>query len=50
MKFFVKHGHSEKLRQELEVMIKPVVDKIELQDGISENIMDVDVESLIERY
>ncbi|MFX0098039.1 MAG: DEAD/DEAH box helicase [Candidatus Hodarchaeota archaeon] len=50
MKFFVKHGHSEKLRQELEEMIKPVVDKIELQDGISENIMDVDVESLIERY
>jgi SNF2 family DNA or RNA helicase len=50
MKFFVKHGHSEKLRLELEEMIKPVVDKIERQDVISDNIMDVDVESMIERY
>ncbi|MFX0071129.1 MAG: DEAD/DEAH box helicase [Candidatus Hermodarchaeota archaeon] len=48
MKYFVKHGHSEKLRNELEKLIQPVVDKITIQEKISENVLDVD--SLIEKY
>ena len=48
MKYFVKYGHSEKLRNELENLIQPVVDKISVQDKISENILDVDY--LIEKY
>ncbi len=48
MKYFVKYGHSEKLRNELEKLINPVVDKIELQGEISEKVLDV--ESLIEKY
>ncbi len=48
MKFFVKHGHSEKLRSELEAMISPVVDKITTQDDISKNVLDVD--SLVDKY
>jgi len=48
MKFFVKYGHSEKLRAELEAMISPVVDKITTQDDISKNVLDV--ESLVDKY
>nr|MDO8108955.1 SNF2-related protein [Candidatus Sigynarchaeota archaeon] len=48
MKFFVKHGHSEKLRKELEDMIAPVVDKITVQDDVSKNVLDVD--TLVEKY
>ena len=48
MNFFVEHGHSEKLRLELEKMIQPVVDKIEVQDKVSKDVLDVD--TLIDNY
>ncbi|MFX1340722.1 MAG: DEAD/DEAH box helicase [Promethearchaeota archaeon] len=48
MKYFVKHGHSEKLRNELEKLIQPVINKITTQEKISENVLDV--ESLIDKY
>ena len=48
MKFFVKHGHSEKLRKELRELIQPVVEKIETQEKVSEEILDVD--RLIDMY
>ena len=48
MKFFVEHGHSEKLRSELDKMIQPVVEKIEVNDKLSKGILDV--EKIIEKY
>lgn len=48
MKFFIKHGHSEKLRLELENLIKPVVEEIDRQDKISKNVLDV--KDLVDTY
>ena len=48
MNFFVEHGHSEKLRMELEKMIQPVVDRIDVQDKVSKDVLDVD--TLIDKY
>lgn len=48
MKLFVKDGHSEKLRTELDAMIEPIVDKIKSQDDVSKNVLDV--ESFVEKY
>ncbi len=48
MSFFIKHGHSEKLRSELEKMISPITEDIEVQDELSKNILDVD--SIVEKY
>jgi SNF2 family DNA or RNA helicase len=41
MHFFVQCGHSEKLQQELESLITPVVDKIQEQEEISQEVLDV---------
>ena len=48
MKFFVKHGHSERLSKELDKMIQPVVEKINIEKDVSKNVLDVD--SLIDKY
>ncbi len=40
MTFFVKHGHSQKLRTELEQMVAPVVDKINTEAEVSKNVLD----------
>ncbi len=48
MKFFVRHGHSEKLQKDLEEMIQPVADIIENQEKISHDVLDVG--QLIQKY
>ncbi|HME50591.1 MAG TPA: SNF2-related protein [Candidatus Lokiarchaeia archaeon] len=48
MKFFVKYGHSEKLKNELETMIQPAVEHIENENQISRDVLDV--ESLVDRH
>ncbi|GAB4327343.1 MAG: SNF2-related protein [Promethearchaeota archaeon] len=48
MKFFVHHGHSDALRKELEKMVTPVVEKVELEREVSRDVLDV--ESFVETY
>ncbi len=48
MKFFVEHGHSEKLRLELDKIIQPVIDRIEVQEKVSKEVLDVN--TLIDKY
>lgn len=48
MSFFIKHGHSEKLRKDLEALVAPVVDQVELQDEVSRTVLDVD--EVVETY
>ncbi|OLS12530.1 MAG: hypothetical protein RBG13Loki_3841 [Promethearchaeota archaeon CR_4] len=40
MSFFVKHGHSQKLRTELEQLVTPVVEKINVEEEVSRNVLD----------
>ena len=40
--FFVRCGHSERLQNELEKMISPVIDKILVEEEISKDVLDVD--------
>ncbi len=49
MKFFVKHGHSEKLRNELQSLVEPVVEQVQVQDELS-GMLDVNLDDYIDTY